>query len=69
MRSYYGLTEELISTTGRRETICDTEQWRRWDEEIVEDFGRWLSRIAKTFAILLLVGSAVIVITWLWKIF
>ena len=65
MRSYYGLTEELISTTGRRETICDTEQWRRWDEDLVKDFGRWLGRIGKAFGLLLLGVIAALVIRWL----
>jgi hypothetical protein len=31
----------------------DAEEWDRWDEEIVEDFGRWLGRLGKALAILL----------------
>ena len=58
MSSYYGATEELISTPGPLETSCDTEEWRRWDEDLVGDFGRWLSRFAKMLG-LILVGVLV----------
>jgi len=51
---------------GHQETGYDADEWQRWDEKLVEDFGRWLSRIAKAFAIVLVVGSALIAVTWLW---
>jgi hypothetical protein len=66
MRSCNGLAEEQISTTEHQETSCKTEEWRRWDEEIVEDFGRWLIRIAKASGLLLLAVLAALVIRWLW---
>lgn len=65
MSSYYGTTEERISTMERLETSCDTEGWRRWDEDLVGDFGRRLSRLAKAFGLLLLGVLAALVIRWL----
>lgn len=54
MCPYYGIPGELRKTLGHQETDYDNDQWRRWDEELVEEFGRWLSRLAKALAILLL---------------
>ncbi len=45
----------------------DPDKWQRWDEDLVEDFGRWLVLIAKTFAVVFILGSALILITRLWK--
>lgn len=56
----------MEKTLGRQETGYDTSEWQRWDEDLVEDFGRWLSRIAKAFTIVLLVGSSLIAVLWLW---
>lgn len=64
MSTYYGTTEEL-STMGRREKSCDTEELRRWDEDLVEDFGRWLSRLAKMLGLLLVGVLVALVIRWL----
>jgi len=33
----YGIPEELRKTLGHQQTSCDDNQWRRWDEELVED--------------------------------
>lgn len=66
MSPYYRLPDKLEKTSGHQETGYDADEWQRWDEELVEDFGRWLSRIAKAFTIVLLVGSALIAVTWLW---
>ena len=66
MSPYYRLSDKLEKTLGHQETGYDADEWQRWDEELVEDFGRWLSRIAKAFTIVLLVGSALIAVTWLW---
>ncbi len=41
---------------------CDSEQWVRWDEELVEEFGRWLGRLAKALGVLLLAASAAVLI-------
>jgi hypothetical protein len=65
----YGILEELRKTLGHQQTSCDDNQWRRWDEELVEEFGRWVSRLAKAFAILLLAVSVALVIGWFWKRF
>ena len=65
----YGIPEELRKTLRHQQTSCDNNQWRRWDEELVEEFGRWVSRLAKVFAILLLAVSAALVIGWFWKRF
>jgi hypothetical protein len=67
MCPHYGIPEELRRTLGHQETKYDGDQWRRWDEELVEEFGRWLSRLAKALAILLLAVVAGVVIGWLWK--
>ena len=60
----YPTPEGLRQTRENYETISDADEWRRWNEELVEDFGRWLSRLAKAFAILLLAVSAAIAIVW-----
>ncbi|MEE9567613.1 MAG: hypothetical protein V3W17_08965 [Desulfobacteria bacterium] len=69
MGAYSEVGQEPGKTARPQDTIYDVDEWQRWDKEMVEDFGRWLSRIVKTFAILILVGSAVIVIGWFWKAF
>jgi predicted phosphoadenosine phosphosulfate sulfurtransferase len=66
MNSYYRLQDNPEKTLGQQETGYDADEWQRWDEELVEDFGRWLSRIAKAFTIVLAVGSALVAVTWLW---
>ena len=65
----YGIPEELRKTLEYQQTSRNDNQWRRWDEEVVEEFGRWLSRLAKAFAILLLAVSAALVIGWFWRRF
>jgi hypothetical protein len=65
MSSYHGTTEELMSTMGRRETSGHAEEWQRWDEDLVKDFGLWLGSLAKTFGLLLLGVLAALVIAWL----
>jgi hypothetical protein len=66
LNPHYRLPDEVEKTLGRQETGYDTSEWQRWDEDLVEDFGRWLSRIAKAFTIVLLVGSSLIAVLWLW---
>jgi hypothetical protein len=66
MSPYFEFPDELEKTLGHQEPGYDPSEWQRWDEELVEDFGRWLSRIAKAFAIVLIVGSCLIVVVWLW---
>ena len=60
---------KLRKALGHKEASHNADQWRRWDEDLVEEFGRWLSRLAKAFAILLLAVSAAVIIGWLWKRF
>ena len=69
MGAYSEVGQEPGKTAKAHDTVYDVGEWERWDEEMVEDFGRWLNRIVKTFAILILSGLAVIVIAWLWKTF
>jgi hypothetical protein len=69
MCPYYGIPEDLKKTLGRQETNYDNDQWQRWDEELVEEFGRWLGRLAKALSILLLAVIAGMVIGWLWRSF
>jgi hypothetical protein len=66
MNPHYRLSDEVEKTLGHQETGYDASEWQRWDEDLVEDFGRWLSRIAKAFTIVLLVGSSLIAVLWLW---
>ncbi len=65
----YGIPEKLRKTLGRQQTSRDNNRLRRWDEELVEEFDRWVSRLAKAFAILLFVVCAALVIGWFWKRF
>jgi hypothetical protein len=32
----------------------EVDNWDRWDEELVEDFSRWLGRLGKALVILLI---------------
>ena len=56
--------EELTQIRENQETSSDADEWQRWDEQLVEDFGRWLSRLAKALAILLLAVFAAIALGW-----
>ena len=33
------VTEDITKMPGHRKTSKDVEQWQRWDEELVEEFG------------------------------
>jgi hypothetical protein len=54
MHLYPGNAEDLMRMSGYRKTGKDMESWQRWDEELVEEFGCWVSRLAKACAILLI---------------
>jgi hypothetical protein len=54
MDLYPGNAEDLMRRPGHRRTSNDMEHWQRWDEELVEEFGCWVSRLAKACAILLI---------------
>ena len=56
--------EGLRQIREKQETSSDADEWQRWDEQLVEDFGRWLSRLAKVFVILLLAVLAAIAFGW-----
>lgn len=66
MNPHYRFPDEVEKTLGHQETGYDAGEWQRWDEDLVEDFGRWLSRIAKAFTIVLVAGSSLIAVLWLW---
>jgi len=40
------------------------EEWQRWDEELVNEFGRWQARLAKTLVVLLLAVFAGAAMGW-----
>ncbi len=61
------MAEKNHTTLSYNNMSYDPDKCQRWDEDLVEDFGRWLILIAKTFAVLFLLGSALILVTWLWK--
>jgi hypothetical protein len=42
----------------------DGEEWKRWDEELVEEFGRWVSRCARAFAVVFFVVLASAILGW-----
>jgi len=54
MDLYYGIADERTRTPDHAKTSNDVDQWQRWDEELVEQFGCWLRRLVKAFAILLI---------------
>jgi hypothetical protein len=41
-----------------------TEQWQRWDEEMVEQFGRWLVRIAIGLGVSFVLVFASAILAW-----
>jgi hypothetical protein len=45
------------------------DEWDRWDEDLVDDFGYWLTMFGKAFAILLLLVIAFGLITWIANLF
>ena len=53
MGLYYEILEELNVTASKAQTRDNAMEWQRWDEELVEELGRWLTRIAKVFVILM----------------
>jgi len=53
MGPYHEITEDLSLTASEAETRGTAAEWIHWDEKLVEDFGRWLTRIGKVFAILI----------------
>ena len=64
MGPWYSASEGLTQIQENQERASDADEWRRWDEELVEDFGRWLRRLAKVFAILLLAILAAFAFGW-----
>ena len=63
--SAFDYTDEIINTNGCMEKSCDSEKFRRWDEDLVSDFGRSLTRIAIACGLLLLGVLIAIIIKWL----
>jgi hypothetical protein len=45
-------SEDITTMSDHRKTSNDVHQWQRWDDELVEEFGCWVGRLAKAFAIL-----------------
>jgi hypothetical protein len=65
MGIYCETREELGIIPLCQEGGNDDAQWQRWDEELVEEFGRWLSRVAKVFGILFFATFSAVFIGWL----
>ena len=64
MGLYYETAQERGMTSGYEITRNSAGEWQRWDEEIVEEFGRWLARIAKACTLLALGVFAAVYIGW-----
>jgi hypothetical protein len=54
-------SEEMFQ---RDEGNYGLEEWQRWDEELVNEFGCWLARLAKALVVLLLAGFAGAAMGW-----
>jgi hypothetical protein len=54
MDLYCGIADDRTTVPDHAKASNDVDQWQRWDEELVEEFGCWLRRLAKAFAILLI---------------
>jgi hypothetical protein len=54
--------EDLRENSEYNRTSYRDEEWKRWDDELVEDFSRWLNRAAKVLLITLGLVSAAVVI-------
>lgn len=63
--SAFELTDEIINNNGHIERSSDTEEWQRWDEDLVSDFGRFLTRIVMACGLLLLGVLIALIIKWL----
>jgi hypothetical protein len=62
MNSYYDDLDELRKNPECRKRSYPDEEWKRWDDDLVEDFSRWLNRAAKAFIIAVGIVSAAVVI-------
>jgi hypothetical protein len=62
MDLYYEDIEELRDNLECEIAGCSQEAWKRWDDELVEDFSRWLNRVAKVFLIAVGVVSAAVLV-------
>jgi hypothetical protein len=62
MDLYYENTEELRGNSESRRIRYVDEEWKRWDDDLVEDFSRWLKRVAKVFIVAVCIASAAVVI-------
>ena len=45
------------------------EEWERWDEDLVEEFGQWLALVVKAFIAVLMLAVLIGLGTWLWTWF
>ncbi len=69
MSPYYKVPDELRQTLQYQEPTHGDHEWHRWDEKLVEEFGRWLGRLAKAFAIISVLICAAITIAWFLEIY
>jgi len=62
----YTIPRESGRDMGHRRATCDADQPQGWDEEIVADLLRWLSRFATVFAIMVIGAVAFFGSGWFW---
>jgi hypothetical protein len=64
MKVHTATSENLQETCQLCGTDYNSDQWQRWDEELVNGFGQWLIRMAKALTILLLMVFAGAIMGW-----
>ena len=69
MHADHQVSKDLWESPGRSEIAWDEEGWQRWDDDLVEDFGRWLTGIAKTSVVLSCVVFSGLITLWIWSTF
>jgi hypothetical protein len=67
MHAYDQVPHDFWETSGRGETGWNEERWQRWNDDLVEDFSRWLARTAKTCAVLGCMAVAGVMAFWIWS--
>jgi len=65
----FAMTKDIHNSFNKRGSNHGMEEWDRWDEDLVEDFGRWLGLVGKAFGIVLLLAAVTGLGTWLWQSF
>jgi hypothetical protein len=69
MHADYQVPKDPWENPGRRVKVWDNDEWERWDDGLVEDFNRWLTRISKGLVILFCMALAGVITLWIWSAF